>query len=64
MGFLQFIGPTLGFLIGLAVGERLTLLGLLSFGFIWAGVALFVLGAWRAGQRLRLAKVAAGQSPA
>ena len=64
VGFLQFIGPTLGFLIGLAVGERLTLLGLLSFGFIWAGVALFVLGAWRAGQRLRLAVAAAGQSPA
>jgi len=55
VGFLQFTGPTLGFLIGLAVGERLTPLGLVSFGFIWAGVALFMLGAWRAAQRLRLA---------
>jgi chloramphenicol-sensitive protein RarD len=64
VGFLQFIGPTLGFLIGLAVGERLTLLGLFSFGFIWAGVALFMFGAWRAGRRLRLAQLAAGQSPA
>lgn len=64
VGFLQFIGPTLGFVIGLAVGERLTLLGLLSFGFIWAGVALFMFGAWRAGRRLRIAQVAAGQSPA
>jgi len=52
VGFLQFIGPTLGFLIGLIVGERLTPLGLLSFGFIWAGVALFIFGAWRAGRRL------------
>ncbi|HZZ88685.1 MAG TPA: EamA family transporter RarD, partial [Caulobacteraceae bacterium] len=41
VGFLQFTGPTLGFLIGLAVGERLTMLGMVSFGFIWAGVALF-----------------------
>jgi chloramphenicol-sensitive protein RarD len=54
VGFLQFIGPTLGFLIGLAVGERLTPLGLVSFGFIWAGVALFMFGAWRAARRVRL----------
>ena len=55
VGFLQFTGPTIGFLIGLAVGERLTPLGLVSFGFIWAGVALFMLGAWRASRGLRLA---------
>jgi chloramphenicol-sensitive protein RarD len=55
VGFLQFIGPTLGFIIGLVVGERLTPLGLVSFGFIWAGVALFTFGAWRAGRRVRLA---------
>jgi chloramphenicol-sensitive protein RarD len=52
VGFLQFTGPTIGFLIGLAVGERLTPLGLVSFGFIWAGVALFMFGAWRAGRRV------------
>jgi chloramphenicol-sensitive protein RarD len=52
VGFLQFTGPTIGFLIGLAVGERLTPLGLISFGFIWAGVALFMVGAWRAGRRV------------
>ena len=53
VGFLQFTGPTLGFLIGLAVGERLTPLGVVSFGFIWAGVALFMFGAWRAGRRVQ-----------
>ncbi len=53
VGFLQFTGPTLGFLIGLAVGERLTTLGLISFGFIWGGVALFMFGAWRAGRRVK-----------
>jgi len=66
VGFLQFTGPTLGFLIGLVVGERLNLLGVVSFAFIWAGVALFMFGAWRAGRRVQLA-VEAGetsQSPA
>jgi chloramphenicol-sensitive protein RarD len=59
VGFLQFTGPTLGFLIGLVVGERLTTLGLISFAFIWAGVALFMFGAWRAGRRIRLATASA-----
>jgi len=54
VGFLQFTGPTLGFLIGLIVGERPTPLGLVSFGFIWAGVALFMFGAWRASRRVAL----------
>jgi chloramphenicol-sensitive protein RarD len=58
VAFLQFIGPSMGFLIGLAVGERLNPLGMLSFAFIWAGVAVFIFGAWRAGRRLRLAQAA------
>jgi len=64
VGFLQFTGPTLGFLIGLAVGERLTPLGLVSFGFIWAGVALFMVGAWRASRGVRLAMAQAEQKTA
>jgi chloramphenicol-sensitive protein RarD len=52
VAFLQFTGPTLGFLIGLAIGERLNLTGALSFGFIWAGVAVFLIGAWRRSRRL------------
>ena len=51
-GFLQFISPTLGFLIGLAVGERLEPLGVVSFLFIWTGSAVFVLGAWRASRQV------------
>jgi len=47
IGFLQFIGPTMGFVIGVANGERLTLLRMVSFGFIWAGVVVFAVGAWR-----------------
>ncbi|MFI4975157.1 MAG: EamA family transporter RarD [Caulobacterales bacterium] len=52
IAFLQFIGPTMGFLIGLAVGERLSPLGALSFVFIWAGVVTFIFGAWRASRRM------------
>ena len=53
VAFLQFIGPTMGFLIGLVLGERLTPMGALSFVFIWAGVATFVFGAWRRSRRLQ-----------
>lgn len=55
LGFLQFISPTIGFGVGLAVGERLNPIGLVSFAFIWAGATVFVLGSWRAGARLRAA---------
>lgn len=53
IGFLQFISPTMGFLLGLATGERLSAIGVLSFLFIWAGVAVFVFGAYRAARRLQ-----------
>jgi chloramphenicol-sensitive protein RarD len=55
LGFLQFVSPTVGFVIGLAVGEPLTPLRLLSFLFIWGGAGVFALGAWRAGRRLAIA---------
>jgi len=44
MGFLQFVMPTLAFIIAVAAGEALTPLTALSFGFIWAGVAVFSAG--------------------
>ncbi|MDB5455329.1 MAG: RarD protein superfamily transporter [Caulobacter sp.] len=47
VGFLQFIAPTLQFLIGVALGEPLTPLRALSFVFIWLGVAAFAYGAWK-----------------
>jgi chloramphenicol-sensitive protein RarD len=47
MGFLQFIAPTIQFLIGVALGEAFTPLRALSFVFIWAGVAVFAYGAWK-----------------
>ncbi len=59
MGFLQFLAPTIQFLIGVALGEAFTPLRALSFGFIWAGVAVFAYGAWQAGRRARLVQSAA-----
>jgi chloramphenicol-sensitive protein RarD len=47
MGFLQFIAPTLQFLVGVALGEAFTPMRALSFLFIWAGVAVFAYGAWK-----------------
>lgn len=42
LGFLQFIGPSLQFLMGVLYGEKLTLGVLLCFGFIWTAAAVFV----------------------
>lgn len=53
MGFLQFIGPTLGFATGLITGEVLTPMGAVSFVFIWAGAAVFAFGAWRASRQVQ-----------
>ena len=40
LGFLQFIGPTIGFAIGVAQGEAFTALRAVSFAFIWSGAAV------------------------
>lgn len=47
LGFLQFIGPTITFGIGVMQGESFTPLRAVSFAFIWSGVAIFAFGAWR-----------------
>jgi len=47
IGFLQFIAPTIQFLIGVSFGEAFTPLRALSFAFIWLGVAVFAYGAWK-----------------
>ena len=52
LGFLQFIAPTLQFMVGVENGEPMTPLRAFSFLFIWAGVVVFVFGAWQGG-RLR-----------
>jgi chloramphenicol-sensitive protein RarD len=47
LSFIQFIGPTVQFGIGLANGEPFTNLRAISFGSIWSGVIVFAYGAWR-----------------
>jgi len=47
LGFLQFISPTLQFIVGVESGEAMTPLRAFSFVFIWAGVAVFAFAAWR-----------------
>lgn len=42
IGILQFIAPSLQFLIGLVSGELFTPMHALSFGLIWVGLILFV----------------------
>lgn len=54
MGFLQFMSPTIGFVIGLAEGEPFTPLRALSFAVIWSGAAVFLWGAWRKTRALRI----------
>jgi chloramphenicol-sensitive protein RarD len=58
LGFLQFLGPTLTFVIGVAEGEAFGLARAVSFAFIWGGAAVFGYGAWRA-SRAALKPVAA-----
>ena len=46
IGFLQFIGPTGQFLLGVYYGEPLTMANVVCFGFIWLAVAVFVIDAF------------------
>ena len=46
LGFVQFIAPTMTFVMGLMQGEAFTPLRALSFALIWTGVAIFLHGAW------------------
>ncbi len=48
VGVMQFIAPTLQFIIGLLYGEELTTAHLVCFSLIWMAVGLFSWDAWRA----------------
>ena len=48
LGFLQYISPSLQFLLAvLAFGEPLTRAHLLCFGAIWAALLIFTVDGWR-----------------
>lgn len=48
IGIMQFVTPTLQFLMGLLYGERLTTAHTICFTLIWIAVILFSFDAWRA----------------
>lgn len=48
LGILQFLGPTLQFLIGWGIyGEPMNLFRFVSFALIWTAVAIYATDAWR-----------------
>lgn len=55
LGFLQYIGPTGQFILGLLYGETFTLFHAICFGLIWTALAVFSLDAVRENRRLKAA---------
>jgi chloramphenicol-sensitive protein RarD len=47
LAFVQFITPSITFGLGVSQGESFSNLRAASFALIWAGVAVFLFGAWR-----------------
>lgn len=58
LGFLQYIGPTLQFALGIYYGETFTLAHAICFGLIWTALAIFSFDAVRANQAEQLTKSA------
>ena len=54
IGFMQFIAPTLQFIVGIYYGEVLTPAHLVCFGCIWAAVAIFSVDAFYHQQKRRV----------
>lgn len=58
LGFLQYIGPTLQFALGLLYGEAFTPYHAVCFGLIWTALAIFSLDAASANRAERLSRAA------
>ena len=57
MGFMQFLAPSMTFVLGVVQGEPLGWAKITAFAFIWAGAGVFAYGLWRASRRLAAAVV-------
>jgi chloramphenicol-sensitive protein RarD len=55
IGLAQFLAPTLQFAVGLATGETFSPAHAITFGFIWAGLAVFVFDLLRYEQKRKTA---------
>lgn len=53
LGFFQYLGPTLMFLLAVFYGEKVSASLLVTFGFIWAGLCCFIADALYTQRRLR-----------
>jgi chloramphenicol-sensitive protein RarD len=52
LGFMQFIAPSMQFVFAVTLlGEPLSNVKLVSFIFIWIGLAVYSVDAWRAGRQ-------------
>ncbi len=51
LGFMQFIGPSLQFVVGVVYGEELSPAILICFAFVWVSVIIFSVDAMYAGGR-------------
>ncbi|MEM9421654.1 MAG: EamA family transporter RarD [Pseudomonadota bacterium] len=58
LGFLQFLGPTIQFFVGVADGEAFTTAHQLCFAFIWGAAGIFAFDAWRSQGKERKVKAA------
>ena len=58
LGFLQYIGPTLQFFLGVYYGEPFTTAHAICFGLIWTALAIFSFDAARANREEKRAKAA------
>jgi len=58
LGLLQYLAPTLQFIIGMALGEHLRPLFFLTFGVIWLGCGIY---AWDSLRSARSNRASAGQ---
>jgi len=61
IGILQFIAPTLQFVIAVAYGEALTRAHLVCFICIWTAISLFALDAWQQSRRIQALRAPAPQ---
>lgn len=58
IGFLQYIGPTLQFFLGLYYRETFTVFHAICFGLIWIALGIFSYDAWRESRERRLNQAA------
>jgi len=58
IGMIQFLAPTMQFLVGVWYGETLTPAHIACFGCIWMAISLFSWDAWRESRRIQRLRAA------